>query len=739
MITDRVENVVERNGTKQSAKFSMKMGPKAFQLMFQGLYSYPVKAIIRELLANGVDSHKAAGIPDVPVEMRLPDKLDEMFCVRDFGTGMSHDFIMERYNSALDSTKDDSNDSIGGFGLGGKTPFVYVDQFNLRCFKNGKARLYTAVTGEDGWPEINLMAEIDTDEPDGVEVSFPVKPQDNDTFFEAALSVAATMPVRPVCKGYYAKGFKERLEAIDEHCYKITPHFTYVNTFCMPNGIFAVMGGISYPIPGTDIARFEALSVTSQGLIPFEIGELDVTPSRESLLLNEKTKNALNKKLEQVNKEIIEYAESNSKSITVADRVSGQHHDLGRYLSTLYLNRVSAALKRRHYNENIDSCGVANAVRKVMLRYKMSLFTANIADEDSVNAIGVNVNDAPIFVNVFSSLGTFVPDKTAFLYTSKKLQKKQIASVIARYACENKMPISNIYVVCGADKRKVSILWHAQGKPKCHYIDMDAENIDMSDASFRGVPILFCAVARTRSGMRWKKANSTFLSRTSRTVVVIPEQDGDCTVLGSVQQHETLIKLAKNINHYEGKSGQEANAYVIVNRELVDSFKKSVKSAVMIDDYLNDIMSQMSKKQWKQALYANDEHFRQFESDFVFLTQNISRAWFRARVTPRAYGYFMSILKAKGITGRHHNLVGFYRSLFKILKGNMGKLKIPEVEGFETKRSLKAKTFYEMLSANNPLLYHFLRRNIGYSHCSADEHYSNPMTYLIPYLNEKFK
>ena len=101
MITDEKTGEVITSGNQQTARFSIKMGGKAFKLMFAGIYSDPIRAIIRELIANGIDSHKMAGCPDRPVKVTLPSRLDEMFAVRDYGVSMTHDFIMTRFSNTV--------------------------------------------------------------------------------------------------------------------------------------------------------------------------------------------------------------------------------------------------------------------------------------------------------------------------------------------------------------------------------------------------------------------------------------------------------------------------------------------------------------------------------------------------------------------------------------------------------------------------------------------------------------
>ena len=95
-------------------EFRIRNSAKAFNILSSGLYANKVKAIIRELSCNAIDSHTAAGTKQ-PFEVHLPTTLEPWFSIRDFGTGLSHDQVTKIYTTYFESTKTNSNKSYEKF------------------------------------------------------------------------------------------------------------------------------------------------------------------------------------------------------------------------------------------------------------------------------------------------------------------------------------------------------------------------------------------------------------------------------------------------------------------------------------------------------------------------------------------------------------------------------------------------------------------------------------------------
>lgn len=300
MITSQAVRSVDRGNVAATGAFSIKATGKAFRILSDGLYSDKIMAVIRELSCNAYDAHVAAGNKDKPFEVHLPNRLEPWFSVKDYGTGLSDDQVMRLYTTYFDSTKTESNDFIGALGLGSKSPFSYVDSFTVTARHNGVLRTYTAYIGEDGVPSIAKMAEDYTDEPNGLEVSMPVKMNDYELFYDRAVKVLKRFNPLPVIKGAHIR-INPPKYVIEGSFWKIREH-DYNNTF-------AIQGMVAYPINTKALqGHLDQLHLTLLSLpidIEFPLGELEVAASREELSYDKRTIDNIKTRLTAVFKELI--------------------------------------------------------------------------------------------------------------------------------------------------------------------------------------------------------------------------------------------------------------------------------------------------------------------------------------------------------------------------------------------------------------------------------------------------
>ena len=148
------------------------------------LYAYPLRTLVQEYICNGRDAMREAGTwAKLPIEITVPNTLDPVFKVRDFGVGISPDRMENIFVNYGSSTKRNTNTQTGGFGIGAKSAFSYTDSFTVTSFYNGVRYLYVAHLGDNGG--VNLVTQNNTNQPNGVEISIGVKPKDIAEFKEA--------------------------------------------------------------------------------------------------------------------------------------------------------------------------------------------------------------------------------------------------------------------------------------------------------------------------------------------------------------------------------------------------------------------------------------------------------------------------------------------------------------------------------------------------------------------------
>lgn len=276
------------NIKSKATTFAIKTTAKAFEILSSGIYSNKIRAVIRELSCNAYDSHVEAGKPEVPFKLHLPDAFEPEFSVEDFGVGMSPEVVEELYTTYFSSTKTDTNDLIGGLGLGSKSPFCYTDQFTVRSRKDGVECIYGAYISSDGAPSIQKKSERATTEPNGVKVSLAVDPSDFQEFYSEAQEVFKFFRVQPECNKNLGTDDYINFEILDSH--------GMIGKNTWRNELHIVMGNVAYFVSthSTIINKFESwikeeLRSGVNYFFKFDIGSLNVAASRETISFDEET------------------------------------------------------------------------------------------------------------------------------------------------------------------------------------------------------------------------------------------------------------------------------------------------------------------------------------------------------------------------------------------------------------------------------------------------------------------
>ena len=294
-------NEATLSNVSEIGEFRIRNSAKAFNILSSGLYANKVRAIIREISCNAVDSHIAANNKNRPFDVHLPNQLEPWFSVRDYGIGLSHDQVTSIYTTYFESTKTNSNDYIGALGLGSKSPFSYTDNFTVTAVKDGRRGIYSAFINDSGVPSIALMFEEQTTDEAGVEVKFSVN--DSSDFYkfrEEARTVYTFFELKPNVSGY--AGFS--IPGIDYVTKDIIPN---VHSVRNQNNMRAIMGNIAYPVdlPSPEQNLGDLSRLIRCGLeLHFNIGELDFQASREGLSYIPQTINAIKQKLSKVNDQL---------------------------------------------------------------------------------------------------------------------------------------------------------------------------------------------------------------------------------------------------------------------------------------------------------------------------------------------------------------------------------------------------------------------------------------------------
>lgn len=164
------------------------------------LYTDKIAAVLREYSANGADANVEAGHPEQPIEVTLPNRLQQTLAIRDFGFGMTEGQIKKTFIMLGSSTKRDTRDQTGAFGIGSKAGFAYGDSFMVTSYTGGQKFIYNCYR-DNGMPRLALMASEPSNAPDGIEIKVPVRPADIAEFLQKAERVFRYFKVRPIIHG----------------------------------------------------------------------------------------------------------------------------------------------------------------------------------------------------------------------------------------------------------------------------------------------------------------------------------------------------------------------------------------------------------------------------------------------------------------------------------------------------------------------------------------------------------
>jgi len=263
------------------------------------LYSDPAMAVIREYTLNAIDSHAAAGKGDVPVTIGLPTAFSDTFVVKDEGIGMDEEEVFNTFGSYGASTKRESDNYTGQLGLGCKSGLTLTNQFSLVAIKDGIKCAFSVHKDEFGVPCITKLYQGLTDAHNGVEVSIAIK--DVEEFKKRAARFFPFVTPIPVFLNEFSVQTKPILE--------ISPSIKIVDSTqdCV------VMGNVPYPFVHDKLFR----TLTRPSIVLYaKMGEVNFTPSRESLHYTAKTKDFLNRKYEELEDKL---ASKISQDLDLAD------------------------------------------------------------------------------------------------------------------------------------------------------------------------------------------------------------------------------------------------------------------------------------------------------------------------------------------------------------------------------------------------------------------------------------
>ena len=252
------------------------------------VYTNKVRAVIRELACNAHDSHIIAGTTDVPFEVHLPTHLEPWFAIRDYGTGLCDEDIANVYGAIGVSTKRDSNEVIGCFGIGSLSPYSMCDSFIVKSYLDGTVRTYQCMRDEQRQPKVIPLGAESTDEANGLEINLTVDGKVEEFHREACEVFAFWEGTLPQINDELVISKSQQLR--DGYIFK-GDDFGLTSSW---GDMYALMGNIAYKIP----SAWD--SFNTKGYVKFELGELEFDTARENLSMTDKNREVVKAKFAKV-------------------------------------------------------------------------------------------------------------------------------------------------------------------------------------------------------------------------------------------------------------------------------------------------------------------------------------------------------------------------------------------------------------------------------------------------------
>lgn len=379
-------------GGLEANNFQLTNSAKIIDIVINKMYTNKPGAVIRELAANAWDAHCEKGNPEVPFEIHLPTWLDKTFMIRDYGCGIPHDKFENIYTNIGGSTKDGSDDFIGGFGLGSKTPFTMVDSFTVENWYNGCKTTWLCFKSA-GNPKVTKLSEESSDEPSGVKVSFVFEDDEVAEFTKQITKQLRYFPVKPKITG--GENVQEWLELPDGWETKDYFYTTTTGRYSWQREHNVVMGNVCYELDSNTLCPSYSNLFQKSLTLKVPIGAVDIPPSRENIEYTPKTKAYLNNMLKRIkdkyNEEFLADVKAATSYLELRKKFYGANRSLISMPQYTYdgaeyaWSQLSAGYLK--HNEHLLT------IKTVISRYKNVLRTTTVSMSDVVNGLNLYIND----------------------------------------------------------------------------------------------------------------------------------------------------------------------------------------------------------------------------------------------------------------------------------------------------------------------------------------------------------
>jgi hypothetical protein len=375
MIIEAQEIIKRQNLVGDTEGFDMSLSADDMQwimTLLSDLYKDPYSIVIQEWCSNAWDSHLEANKKHEPIvlEIKKDSIADKWYvAVQDFGVGLGPERI-KIFGAYGKSTKRNSGDLIGGFGVGSKSIMCYTKSFFVDTCFDGIKYLYSISPNEEGIPRIDLLHEEETELSNRSRLWFYLK-KDTSNYYSNSTAERTK----------FLEGAKRKTAYFDNLVYDLDSSLDNLNNYnriegnhfvyseMKPfNNLHILLGQVPYEIDfqllGLPTINIPIAIKVKEGVMP--------VPTREAIKYSDKSIQAIKEAITLASTELVEYC--NKGRIDVTDwkvwldtrdalpRVTlGKHeiiiNSLVQYSTTPLKEVVFTPLKDV---ENVDNLGYSN-------------------------------------------------------------------------------------------------------------------------------------------------------------------------------------------------------------------------------------------------------------------------------------------------------------------------------------------------------------------------------------------
>lgn len=326
----KIQTTYEAKIDKSSAQLVMDMLAK--------LYSEPHRAVLREYVSNAYDANVEANATK-PVEVHLPEQGEEWLSVRDYGKGLDYLGIVSVFANFGTSTKRDSDNLIGGFGIGSKSGLAISDAINVTSVCNGLLNEFVLERTPNGIITRFTKENEPTTDESGTTITIKLG-EKLKTDWDEALIIGTFGPKTILCGWSKDEVLITNAEygEFNEHRVPDTWYFNGYEYKCpliQTNGQNLkgfLIGKVFYEMPAT--VRYKKSALESPSLIiPFDIKNIKVAYSRERIdYSDDDSNNLIANAIANAN------ARTTDEFATIVNNTSLQTYEIIRKLGNMGIN-----------------------------------------------------------------------------------------------------------------------------------------------------------------------------------------------------------------------------------------------------------------------------------------------------------------------------------------------------------------------------------------------------------------